>query len=646
MHLGALFGLGPRSTMTPENEATLLRFLRTQPVIRAVIDKTGNFGNQAATYNLIQRLRQLGFTGVIELIYFKTAQAKISQLFGLKELTKNSYFCEETAIEFIEFNHYLKKIREGALDYLPLGLSGAIDSKPSDWASIHHNNYADFFRVKSFIRFSPYYNVDEICNTEIYFSGQKAPLIQAGSCAKLLITPIASFYEAAAYLATTPAGKAFSKQYPHLKTLMRYIESGNINFQPLYGWTLRDSPANLFNFILGARFAQRYGGDVFKKPLVLGAFFDLKQSTILLKKLNTSSNNLAALQFLLGPSWDLYEEEPGAKEAKKAAEELRLKDALQFAELKEATLALQLAQLGPDKILLLSFPTLPKIIFDGLFTHAAPNVLSPVREGASSFTSLIVTRGRPHIHCRSAMDWEINLNLAPVDLAQDLFIFNKIICPCPYFESLNFANWQHYPIHQWIGSYLVSAEMPQSPLSSYFRQLQKEALKPGNDRIVEDLSETVGYLEREATRPTQDLFNAAQEPVSFVSDWVEETKKAATAYLSKQVRQAYQRVKIVLNKVRAKSSIESSSDSSGSSLIILQALKKSDSGFSPKRGLLDSLICKAQDIVTSCPSYFPPNNPFYWQSQGQGTLFFNPGTVKDLSLMRALTPSPFTPRLK
>ncbi len=50
-----------------------------------------------------------------------------------------------------------------------------------------------------------------------------------------------------------------------------------------------------------------------------------------------------------------------------------------------------LENLHANQILLLSMGPLPKVVFDGLYTHTAENVWPQIREGASTLNDLILS---------------------------------------------------------------------------------------------------------------------------------------------------------------------------------------------------------------------------------------------------------------
>lgn len=483
-------------TPSPKQFDKLSVFLSLQNKIRVVIDDAGNFGNQAASYNLILKIRQLGFKGEFEVIYFDNVKDKLIQLFNLPKTDSKEFNSKEYKIKFIGLNSFLKKRSSGQVDSLALGISGAVDKKPNDWkAKISDDNFANVLNVDSFVLFSPYYNLDGICNTKIYLRDKTQSIEQENSCSKMLITPIADFSDANDFLFHSQQGKYFLNENPALKSLVNLINDKSINFQSLYGWTLRESPSNLLNMILGASYAQMNGDNDLKKPLIIGAFFDLKNNNDFLAEHNVSITNEEVLRSLIYlDKWGNYDSYPGANQLKKAIKDHDLRSRLKIATHLGAETKSVIKHLQPNEILLLTLPSMPKKVFDGLYTHHASNIFPPVREGASSLTSLISVTGKPHIHCRSLVDWEINLSNADDELKNRLIKLNDVICMEMYGSSLNFESWITNDLSDMIGNYIIDSMNPSSEVTQFFVHLKQEALQIDNDRIANDLNTALEFL--------------------------------------------------------------------------------------------------------------------------------------------------------
>lgn len=587
------------------SQSQLTQFLMSQPRVRVIIDDAGNYGNQAANYNLMQRMRQMGFSGIFEIVYFNNAKDKILKLFDIAPQRENNFYSERHAIELIQLDEFIRRSDSATVQPYALGVSGAVDLAPSMWErNIQDDNFANIMNVDTFVRFSPYYGIDDLCDTEIYQRGILTPVVQAGSCNQMLITPTATLADAIDYVSSTENGQALLQSNPALSTLISHIQDQSINFQALYGWTLRESPSNLINMVAGARYAQLHGGNRLRRPLVMGAFFDLTRENFYQRmQYNIGVSNLDIFnRLVMQDDWAGYEDLAGASEAQAAIRDLNLQQSVRVAFMNDTGLDERIAALTSDEILLVSLPPLPKVVFDGLFTHHASNIFPPVREGASSLTSLVSVTGRPHIHCRSERDWDINLDLAPQVLLPELKGFNEIICRERYTANLNFEAWQRLSIDKIIAMFIVEAFKPNSILSQYFLHLKDHALQPENDRIAQDLNDAVelitpGARAVAAASVQQQVAAVAPPPVRL----------AITAPTSVSAAQppAHQ---VPVSAVVANNSA-------------LRIHKQLHAARPANDSLLDrmcnAISSYAKEVVAECPSYFPPEAPDYWQQQGQ-----------------------------
>lgn len=180
-------------------------------------------------------------------------------------------------------------------------------------------------------------------------------------------------------------------------------------------------------------------------------------------------------------NWGEYEQ-PGAEQARKIIRELDLSNPKIFsvASMSDADTIKRIQTLQPGQILLLSMGPLPKIVFDGLFTHTGANIWPQIREGASSFDSLILT-GRPHIRCRGddGMAWEIGY-----DLVKDASLKARLQNLYMGGFCQNMDTWKNNSnVYQIFGKLIIEANNLNSPFSRYFQDLKIEATKPENDRI-------------------------------------------------------------------------------------------------------------------------------------------------------------------
>jgi hypothetical protein len=589
--------------------AGLTEFLRSQDRIRVLIDDSGNFGNQAANYNLIRRICQMGFQGIFEVIYFADAKDKLQQLFNLAPNAESHFYSDEHAVEFMTVNEFTKRSQDGIIDRSALGVTGAMDRTPSNWAEHKSNkDFADFLNVDIFVRFSPYYNIDNECNTEIYQRNKSKVIVKKSSCSQMLITPIATLLEAKEYLQKNTV-ESPSIRNAALLQLISHIEDHSINFQPIYGWTLRESPSNLLNIILGARHAQLTSKNGLHKPLVIGAFFDLDRPNIYQEMVNhVKISNLDILYLLIFfDDWGKYNNYVGAEYLKATIKKLTLVESLRIGYIDSTFTEDQLASLESYQILLLSIPNLPKVVFDGLFTHHAKNIFPPVREGASTLTSLLSVTGRPHMHCRSEMDWEINFNHATPELQYTLKVFNQLLCSAKFPFELDFRLWEQKYFNNPISTFILAANDPMTELSQFFSRLKQDALLPSNDRIAIDLADAVTLVKPRNETATDECPEAKSEPTSILSRTYNTISNVYSGFFSfirgitdtRLPQPQYQQEQPPLGM--------------STSTLIFQRLIDAPRRKTYLEIAIDQTISYAADVTINCPSYFPPTVPNYWQ---------------------------------
>ena len=598
---------------TITNQAEYLtQFLQTQTRIRVVMDDAGNFGNQASSFNLMQRIRSMGFRGLFEVVYFAGAKNKIFQLFHLQTSEETVFYSKDHGTAFIERDYFIKLLEAGNITKVTLGVTGATDLSPDAWGvnSVTSQNFADALNVDGFVRFSPYYNMDDMCNTEIYLRGADQPIIQQASCQNMLITPIANLAMARYFLQYHPIGKMTLQTYPALSSLIARIDDQSINFQSLYGWTYRESPSNLLNAVLGAAYAQAYGGSELQKPLIIGAFFELDRPSAYhaMNGKNDIKNSDIFNGLVWNDDWDLYNTAQGAAKVKESIKTLSLRERLRILTLDDPKTAETIASLKQYEILLISIPKMSKMLFDGIFTHHGKNILPPGREGAGSLTSLLSVTGRPHLHCRSEFEWEINFELATPAMQESLRKLNSYICPQKFYEDLKFTTWKTVRVDEAIGKFIIASHNFSSPVSTFFARLKDDALRPANDRILLDLHDATKLIETRRKQLQEELLspslwtsvvNSAQTSLNFMKNyifsWLSNKSTATVSSMAIQTR--------ISNTSQIHRQLHAAQ---GCSIPVLDYVLSHTANY-------------ANDVVESCPSYFPPTqigaSPHYWSPQ-------------------------------
>lgn len=506
----ALTGISLTSShASPANSNQAIQdFLATQKIIRILADDSPGFGNQAASYSLLNRLRSMGYKGLVQFYYLEEARDKIITLFNLPENLPDNYLDVSRNVELIKINDDVWEDPEQITPHrvkadlkTGLGMTGGLDRSPDSCTTNQSNanenrpfcNYAKIFNVTRFIRFTPYVYHDADINfpypgyidTKLYFDNvdQKKLLHDAD---KFFVVPVPSLNDAKAYLNDNHLGQQVLQQKPALQTLIDGMEKHLFNVLPIYGYTIRKEhrgenepeygyfPANILQIITAARYAQLNGPKNYF-PLILAVFYDYKEEA---KQL---------MEMIRNDRWPKkYEKEVAG--IRQTIKSLNLAQAFFIADISDSKAIEQINTLKSGQILLLSMGSLPKTVFEGIYNHVDSNIWPPIREGANSFNSLILT-GKTHFRCRrmppsfaEKIDvWEMGIEkIEDPNLRSDLtYLYNPNYGFCQVM-----ASWQHEPsLYAKLGGLIINAQDPQSSIAKYFKNLQHQALKPENDRI-------------------------------------------------------------------------------------------------------------------------------------------------------------------
>jgi hypothetical protein len=480
-----------------------------QRVIRVLLDEAPGFGNQAATINLMNRVWQMGFHGIYEFIYPNESDEDVQKVISLFNLPikdpKNlpAVFSYEDKqhhkITFMSARAYINQLINHKIYPVALGMSGAHDLSLNEdcyyipaCKEIAKNN-ADFTNTSIFVELQPWILAPQM--DTIYLRH-----VEAGESVtppgKYLVYPVANFQDAKNYIADDADGKIFANNHPGLKPLIEGIESRNFNFLPVYGFTFQEkysrpyddgsseenlSDVNMFihnitQVLTGARYAQLHGSSEFKKPLIIAVFYDYTEE---IKQLNTfiQTNQLK------------YEDKLNAEIMSNTLLTLGFKTPNIFltASLTDTDVSRKIQSLQPGQILLLSMGALPKNVFDGIYSHVAPNVWPQIREGEGSL-SMLLLKGKPHFRCRTDYYYEDDENNGRwepgFDLIADVSFKNQMK---NFYGKNGFCaenNWSVNPnLYKILGELIIASKSSNSLFAQYFSALQEDASKPEYDRI-------------------------------------------------------------------------------------------------------------------------------------------------------------------
>ncbi len=446
--------LKPSGFQSPEE------FIQAQTRIRVPMDGGPGYGNQAATINLINRLSQMGFRGVIELIHSKQILDKIHTLFSISPKTEKKTFPHHNlTIELIDIDELVIRRRENQLNTVTLAITGAADIKLP----------FSFLNTKMVVHLSAYYR-QTLGDTSIFLKNNDVEIIQENSKDTALIVPIATLQEVEEYLMSDSGKNALTTKASALLSFITALKKRIFfNFLPAYGYPLHELSNHFLKLLLGARFAQLNSSI---KPLVIGLFFNASTLVRDLQELLRGINPTVQYQ-----------------EALTAEEQLNLQIAadLEFLEWANVT---QVYTLKKSAIVIFNLGSLPKIIFDALFSHKASNTWPSVREGASSLTTLLRS-GKPHLHCEYSTRWEIDMHLADPVLQKEL-------------KALSLCSDDYSPVFDQIkatAKFILESNNNSSPTSRFFIRQKKYSSQPKNDRIKNALAAAMHLSTYE--RPSQ-----------------------------------------------------------------------------------------------------------------------------------------------
>lgn len=469
-------------------------FLANQQIIRVMADDGPGFGNQAASVNVVTHLRQMGFKGIIEFIYPGIDIDKISLLFDLPQNLPDNYFDAQKNIRFIKMKFFVTQNKNGMIKPITLGMTGGFYPPPcsvaaadgaevTDDGSLFCANMANFTSTQFFAQLNPLYlgPVDRPGRTQtsIYTMNEQEEFYQPNSGEKFVVAPVDSLVSIKKYLQQDPQGQLLSQKKPGLITLINSIQNQSVNVLFAYGKTLRflqgdgwdpSYLSNVLQMMTGARVAQLIGQTDFNKPLIIPVFYDYKKEGAVLTQLINSK------------TWGEYENTfSGVDQARNMINKLNLPANFSVADISDPQSIQQIKLLQPGKILLLSLGSLPKKVFDGLYNHTGTNVWPQIREGASSFNSLVLT-GKAHFRCGTIDGFEKNGWDIGFDLIKDSHLKLRLNNFYNHFCDPN--AWQnHSDTVIEFGKLMIEAQNPSSAFSQYFSFLQSEAIKPENDRV-------------------------------------------------------------------------------------------------------------------------------------------------------------------
>lgn len=489
-------------------------FITKQTIVRTY-EPYGSpgFGDQATILSSIDRLRQIGFKGTFEFIYDPNTK-KIPILFNLPENIPSDYLDKDKLIRFITYAEYHRQLNANTIlpvtfaitsaqpDFTQLGaaLKQYAGTIPWDETTYPLNNDAYLLKSKAAFAITSWMNKgcldpnnpdDDSEFSAIYLDHQPTPIKLCHSGEQFLVAPFSTYQQAKSYLANDARGQKFLKDKPAFNTFLSIIDNQSADILFAYGNGIkncgetgncskdsRDDLQSMLGIISGVRNAQLHKTNNTRKPVIVAVF----------KNHSQTANDLE--QLINNQRWNEYDF-PGKQKAREVIEKQQLMNAFEVTNLSDPDAEQKLSHLQANHILILELGSLPKIVFDGIYNHTAPNIWPAIREGENAKNSLVLT-GRPHLRVTTNDgDWEPSL----VGFGPDQFDsqnklnekYNNLAFPAQDF-------WVKLQPDEMIGHYILDAIDSGSDLSKYFIWLKEQALKPENDRIYSGLSEVINKL--------------------------------------------------------------------------------------------------------------------------------------------------------
>jgi hypothetical protein len=466
-------------------------FLRQDlQVIRIYTNTGANFGNQAATANLLRRLRSLGFNGTFEFIYPAAVRSKIQYLFNLPNDISDVYRANDGVV-FYTLQKHIELYLNCSLPPIQLAMTGAWDDyykaqtklefltfgivnsvpkfdleKYAEGVGVDFN-FANLMNANVFIRFSQWQTSIKhplFADTVMHLRDRTDFIPQIGSGNQFIVAPPHHFSDGLRFLQTR-SGRELLASLPALATLISAYQNESIKIMPCYGQPLLsfNSPLNLIAMVAGARYAQLRSDNV--DPVIVTFLHEL--------------DDIAIQEIILTLEW------ARSVSVRREMLNLNLRSVLTIASLSDRNAEEKILNVKRGQILLLATGPLPQIMFNTLYAYSGPNVLLQVREGPSSFIRLLPT-GRPNFRCGGM--WELGF-----DDANDEKLKNHLINAGDVCGQKDEA-WEVIDVPAVIGEYILDAQNPNSSLSLYFKNLSRKALDPNNDRILSGITRGVELL--------------------------------------------------------------------------------------------------------------------------------------------------------
>ncbi|RYZ98890.1 MAG: hypothetical protein EOP11_20105, partial [Proteobacteria bacterium] len=353
---GAAAAVEPIS-INAETPAKLKALLAQYPAVRVKMGVSPGNGHQDAARRMIERLRDLGFEGRVQLVYADSNAEKLELLVpGFDKTKLDLQIVNSKNLGAVEFVAESKAAPHIKAERMPLGLSAAADE-------FSRGGQNGAFNVDTFLQLQPRRWAFKTSRREIRFGDEKPVDLQhlwnLGSAVKS--EPVGEWDSfLSKELALAPPG--IREKEEGLKLLLKQ----NADLLPAYSIDYTGHPDKILSEVMkGVKQAAADHPQRFTKPILLPVFTEFKTET-------ERAATIAAMKDL----------------------------GIEAVNVKAADLAARLSSAKPGEILFVEVGKVPPAVFENIFKEAT---LPVILEG-KNLTNTMVDSGKPFLNILGNID--------------------------------------------------------------------------------------------------------------------------------------------------------------------------------------------------------------------------------------------------
>lgn len=445
-------------------------FLRSLKKIRVVIREYSGHGEYANTANFMQFMRDIGFNGWFEVIYFghDKSKAKVEDVLGLKIGLNNGDYHPSEKIVFYKESYFYEHPEK--FEELTLGITGGALTKVAD---------ANNRMLNAMLKVKVYLEVDSylLGDSRAYIAGKKLDFPTAD-----LFTSVReiSFSEAMQSMQQLQGNKLSNWNF-----LMELIKQKEIITQSIYGLNYEEAhkkgvkfprELTLLKLILAMTYVQQrknFEG----KPIVL--FVHQKQS----------AQELENIARIVGGEWPVNLEKPKYfQKIMDAVAAYDLSNKVGVYSIEDTVLS---ASLEKHKIVVVSTGSLPKGFFEFLQVNST---LPPVQEGRNTGL-LFLKHGKPFLHAPFFEEADEFIDYVVGRLSnQTRQNFKDVARALLPVENLQAEMWNNELAIRHVGEFILQALEPNSTLVRDFLGFEQTFADPQKNKYLETFKRTANFL--------------------------------------------------------------------------------------------------------------------------------------------------------